>query len=76
MILRFLFYAFLVFLLYKLIFDFIVPIFKTTQRIKQGIRDMHNKMQQNMNGSQPQPQPSKPKADHSGDYIDYEEVKE
>lgn len=78
MILRFLFFVFLFFLIYKLVFDFIIPIYKTTKRVKQGFREMHEKMQQNMNGSQPQhaPKATSNKNEHSGDYIDFEEVKE
>ena len=77
MILRFLFYFFLCYLLYKLLFDFILPIFRTTRRVRQGFRNMHEQMNgetgqpfQKQSDAVKQPQPDK------GDYIDFEEIKE
>ncbi|HEU4470175.1 MAG TPA: hypothetical protein VFR58_03750 [Flavisolibacter sp.] len=80
MILRFLFYAFLIYLAYKLVFDFIIPVYRTTRKVKRGFREMQERMQQHSQqqyGSQrqqaPQPGPSPKSA--GGDYIDFEEVK-
>jgi Sec-independent protein translocase protein TatA len=77
MIFRILFYAFLIYLAYKLLFELIIPLYRTTKKIKRGIREMQQKMeqqqhQQNGNATSPDPNASKPKA---GDYIDFEEVK-
>jgi len=81
MILRFLFFVFLFYVLFKLVFDFIIPLYRTTRKVKQGFREMHQKMQEQQgtdayqqaaqtNGStQSKPAPL-------GDYIDFEEVKD
>ena len=81
MILRFLFYAFLIYLAYKLVFDFIIPVYPTTRKIKKGFREMQEKMNAGMQGQQPgQPVSGKTTSKTStpaaqGDYIDFEEVK-
>jgi hypothetical protein len=68
------------YILYKLVFDFIVPVYKTTTHVKQQFRNMHDNMQQQGNNFQKQqePEPKKEKANTSsvGEYIDFEEVKE
>ena len=77
MFLRFLFYAFLLYLGYKLVFDFIIPVIRTTRQVKRGFREMKNRMGENsfsQGTTQPQPEPKKKEV--PGDYIDYEEVKE
>jgi hypothetical protein len=72
----FLFYIFLFYLFYKLLFDFIIPVFRTTRRVRRSFREMHEQM--NPKTGQPfqkQADPSKqPKADKD-DYIDFEEIK-
>ena len=45
MILRFLFYAFLIYLAYKLLFELVIPLYRTTKKIKRGIREMQEKME-------------------------------
>lgn len=81
MILRFLFYAFLIYLAYKLVFDFIIPVYRTTRKIKKGFREMQEQMNAGMQGQQPgQPVNGKTTSKTStpaaqGDYIDFEEVK-
>ena len=66
------------YLLYKFIFDFIIPLYQTTKQVKRKV----NKMQQDMNehlhrqnnnpANQQNAAAGKPLKD---DYIDYEEVK-
>ncbi|MCW3075086.1 MAG: hypothetical protein JWP69_2155 [Flaviaesturariibacter sp.] len=77
-----LFCIFLAYILYRFIFHFVVPIWRTTRQVKRGFRDMQERMNSQM-GQYGQPQeparhsagsPSKPK--QQGDYIDFEEVKE
>ena len=79
MLLRYLFYAILIYFAYRLIFYLIIPIYKTTRQVKKQFHDMHSSMQDNM-GQQRANQntsTSKPenKNEHAGDYIDFEEVK-
>ena len=78
--LRYLFYAFLVYLAYRLVFHFIIPIYKTTRQVKKQFSEMHGRMedymsqQQQPNQQTPSPQPENKKA-QAGDYIDFEELK-
>jgi hypothetical protein len=80
MILSFLFFVFLFYVLFKLVFDFVIPIYKTTRKVKQSFRDMHQKMQEQQN-TDPSYRPSangntKSQQEPLGDYIDFEEVKD
>jgi hypothetical protein len=71
---------FLIYLLYKFIFDFIIPVYESSKKIKKQFGEMQEKMQNNMNQYQnqqkpaQQSQPAKP-IQKEGDYIDFEEVK-
>ena len=73
---------FLIYILYRLIFDFIIPIYHTTKKVKKQFGEMHNKMQDQMNAfnkqqashSYREKTPS-PEAVKKEDYIDYEEIK-
>ena len=77
---RFLLYAFLIYLLYRLIFNFIIPVYKTTRQVKDHLKDMHSHMNEQMN-KQKQTYQSAPTnksestGEKAGDYIDFEEVK-
>jgi hypothetical protein len=68
---------FLIYILYKLIFDFIIPVYNSTKKIKKQFGEMHAKMQQDMNAynnpkTTAEPSPAVKK---EGDYIEFEEVK-
>jgi hypothetical protein len=81
MILRFLFFAFLIYVLYKLVVDFAIPIYKTTRRVKKNFREMQQKMQEGQSGFSDKYPPSQNEKVQNGqpplgDYIDFEEVKE
>jgi hypothetical protein len=77
--LRYLFYAFLIYLAYRLVFHFIIPIYKTTKQVKKQFREMHGRMEDHINQQQPNQQTMPPKQEDKktvgGDYIDFEEVK-
>jgi len=78
MILSFLFYFFLTYLLYRLIFNFILPIYRTTKKVRKGFRDMQEKMNQQQNASDADPnmaEDKKPNLNNVGEYIDFEDVK-
>lgn len=74
--LRILLYAFIIYLLYRLIFDFIIPVYKTTRQVRKGFREMHDNMQNQMNQQDQQSSRTQPgtKKEQVGDYIDYEEL--
>jgi hypothetical protein len=70
---------FLLYLLYKFIFDFIIPVYQSSKKIKKQFGEMQEKMQNDLKNYQnqnqqkaSQPQPSSKK---EGDYIDFEEIK-
>lgn len=73
---------FLIYILYKLIFDFIIPIFNTTKTVRKQFNDIHakmqeqaNKMNQQQNTNTTATNATRPPATKAEDYIDYEEVK-
>ena len=71
---------FLLYILYKLVFDFIIPIYTTTKKVKRQFGEMHNKMQEQMNTFNAQQRnaaakPTAPQPSQKEDYIDYEEIK-
>ena len=68
-----------IYILYKFVFEFIIPVFNTTKQMKQKMHEMHDKMQQQQasynrpSATQASPKTG-PKAPNE-DYIEYEEVK-
>lgn len=82
MILRYIFYAFLIYLGYRFIVGFVIPVFRTTRQVKRQFRDIQERMQQQQYGgytdAQPQPNTTQQKSSGNskvGDYLDFEEVK-
>lgn len=68
---------FLMYILYKFIFSFVIPIYNTTRKVKQQFGEMQEKMNQNMNNfnqTSSQPSPAHPSPSKE-DYIEYEEIK-
>jgi len=81
MILRFLFYAFLIYLAYRLIFDFIIPVYKTTKQVRKSFSAMHERMNRHTGQHQQQKNyTGQNQNNNSGkggeDYIDFEEIKD
>jgi hypothetical protein len=80
MILSFLFFTFVAYLIFKLVFDFIIPVYKTTRQVKQKFREMNEQMhgQQSRQAAQDGQQKNTAESKKStlGDYIDFEEVKD
>jgi hypothetical protein len=80
MILSFLFFTFVAYLVFKLVFDFVIPIYKTTRDVRQKFREMNSQMrgQQGGQAAQNYGQKSNVNKEKStpGDYIDFEEVKD
>lgn len=78
MIFKILFYGFLIYLLYRLIFHFVLPVYRTTKQVKQSFRRMQETMQQQANpysATQQSYSNHQPQKNGDGDYIDFEEVK-
>jgi hypothetical protein len=68
---------FLLYLLYKFIFDFIIPVYESSKKIKKQFGEMQEKMQNDMRTYQNHQKPSQPEPSSrkEGDYIDFEEIK-
>jgi hypothetical protein len=64
-------YSFLIYLLYKFVFELVIPVSKATSQVKDKIREMQE--QQNAQQHTQTQQTEAPKS--KGDYIDFEEVK-
>jgi hypothetical protein len=80
-ILGFLFLAFIAYLVFRLVFDFILPIYRTTKRVRKGFREMQERM--NGHTEQHQQRENYPGQDQNnnnkggvGEYIDFEEIKD
>ena len=80
-ILRFLFYAFLIYLAFKLVFDLIIPVYRTTRKLRKGFREMQDEMHRANGTGQPTHRPEEKEkvkekeGKHGSDYIDFEEIK-
>jgi F0F1-type ATP synthase membrane subunit b/b' len=78
---KFIFYCILFYLLYKLIFNFIIPVYKASNHIKKNIRNAQAQQQQFYEQQQRQQQQAqqqkqqKQAPSSDSEYIDYEEVK-
>ncbi len=84
---KLLFYGFLIYLLYKIIFDVVLPVRKGVKTVRQNMEEMQRKMAeaQEQNGrnsgfSSQNPSNTPPKSSikpssADADYIDFEELK-
>jgi hypothetical protein len=74
-IMKYVLYAFLLYIGYQFIFNFLVPVLRVTKKVKKGFREMQRKMEEQQNtGAQAQKStPSRP-APPAGDYIEFEEL--
>lgn len=67
----------MLYLVYKLIFDFIIPVYNATKQASQKMGEMQNKMNDHFNQQQQQANTAaeKPARPAKEDYIEFEEVK-
>ena len=69
------------YILYKVIFDFILPVARTTKQMKGKMNEMHERMQQQQKAQAEQHKTFEQETiigkttTPSDDYIDYEEIK-
>ena len=78
--LKIIFYTFILWLLYKLIFDFIVPIYQSTKQVRRQMGDIQERMRQQFEQQQQAAEPQRPQATAAkkadkNDYLDFEEIK-
>lgn len=75
---RIIFIAIAVYLAYRLVFDLILPVYKTTKHMKRQFNSMRDQMHQT-NGQQQTPNHNSTHSSQKstvGEYIDFEETKE
>lgn len=65
---------FVIYLLYKLIFDFILPVYHVSKQMNKKMTEFQQQMKEKETTSPPPPQPTG-KSSKDNDYIDFEEVK-
>lgn len=68
-----------IYFLYRLVFDFIIPIYQSSRKVHEHMKDMQQKMQDQLHRERQQQASAQPKSApvrKEGEYIDYEEVKE
>jgi hypothetical protein len=73
------FYIILGYLLYRFIFSFLIPVIRTTRKVRKGFKNMQEHMNNHMNGnngSAPSPNIKETRTPKKGDYIDFEEIKD
>jgi hypothetical protein len=72
---------FFLYLLYKIIFDFIIPVYQTTKQVKQKVNKMQQDINEHVNRQQQNTYKSNTEtkttssASSKDDYIEFEEVK-
>ena len=70
------FVIFIIYIVYKLVFELIVPVSKATTQFKSKMQDVHKMQQDYMQQQQNTSAKSSPKpSSHDEDYIDFEEIK-
>ena len=76
MILRYIIWIFVIYGLYRLIFDVIIPVARVSGEMKKKMREFQDTVQQQQQHPQQETfQQSKDTKEKKGDYIDFEEVK-
>ena len=70
---KFIWIILIAYLLYKLVFEFLLPVSKVTSQVRSKIKEM-KEQQQNHQAQQSNKKPPEPTS-REGDYIDFEEVK-
>ena len=73
------FLAIVFYLLYRFVFNFLVPVARTTKHVRQQFRNMQDVQEEMRQRQESQVRPQQPQRPAqkppSGDYIDFEEVK-
>ena len=76
---KFIFYGLVVYLIYKIIFEFVIPVSKASNQMREKIQQMQEqqRFQQEQARAQAQAEPvaSSKTASTDKDYIEFEEVK-
>jgi hypothetical protein len=74
-LIRVLFWTFIIVMAYRFLFRFVIPIFQATRVASARLRQMQQQMNDMQNKANPKPGNTAPPQMKEGDYIEYEEVK-
>ncbi len=74
MIIRVIFWTFIIVTAYRFLFRFVIPIFHATKMASDRVRQMQQQMNEMQDKANGKPD-NKPPQMKEGDYIEYEEVK-
>jgi hypothetical protein len=66
--------AFLLYLLFRFIFNFLIPLITTTRQIKKGFNEMKSRMEEKQQQQSPSYPAPPSNAKHGDDYIEFEEI--
>jgi uncharacterized protein YneF (UPF0154 family) len=77
---KILLYAFLIYIAYRFVFGFIIPVYRTMKQVKKQFREMNDRMneyvqQQEKQFNQTQEQQPQQPQERKGDYVEFEEIK-
>jgi len=75
---KYILYGLLIYFLVRLVFNFIIPVYKTTRQVKKQFREMNERMNGTSTGQQQDHHSQAPpprEETRVGEYIDFEEVK-
>jgi hypothetical protein len=69
-----------IYLAYRFVFDFLIPVYRTSKKMHRQFRNMQDSMNEQMNqtyntNATPPPQQPQPGKVDKKDYIDFEEIK-
>jgi hypothetical protein len=75
---KYVIWAIVFYILIRFIFNFVIPVFRATRRMKAQVREFQEKMnEQSFQSANPNPASEKRAPEkQEGDYIDFEEVRE
>ncbi|MBS1754320.1 MAG: hypothetical protein R2765_02555 [Ferruginibacter sp.] len=73
-IIRVIFELLVLYILYKLIFDFVIPVYKSSKEVSKKVEKMRQQMKEYENQDRPLKKEPASKVNKE-DYIDFEEVK-
>lgn len=65
-----------IYFMYKLVFDFIIPVYRSGKKMHENIKEMQGRMNQQQQNNYDTPPAAKQNNIKEGDYIDFEEVKD
>ena len=75
--LRYIFWFLTIYFLYRLVFNFIIPVWRVSRQMKGQVREFQDRMSAQNEAPPVPPNTAQPKqpTEKKGDYIDFEEVK-